>query len=81
MAHERFAGSHWEAARAETRLRVDWTDEELHHMTAWTTESWARAVAASPFFEAARYDGSKVGRPPVEPTTAGGLIWHELVVR
>jgi SAM-dependent methyltransferase len=24
-----FAGSHWEAARAETRLRIDWVDEEL----------------------------------------------------
>jgi SAM-dependent methyltransferase len=106
-AEEPFPGSHWEAERGETRLRVDWTDEkldvaagrstqrsrievlagpragdvveEIHQMTAWTTESWARAVAASPFVEAATYDGAKAERPPVAPTATGGLIWHELV--
>jgi hypothetical protein len=27
--NEPFAGSHWEAARGDTRLRIDWVDEEL----------------------------------------------------
>lgn len=27
--HEPFAGSHWEAERAGTKLKADWTDEEL----------------------------------------------------
>jgi SAM-dependent methyltransferase len=27
--YDPFAGSHWEAERGETRLRVDWADEEL----------------------------------------------------
>jgi hypothetical protein len=55
--------------------------EEVHDMTAWTNESWARAVAASPFAEAATYDGSKTERPLVAPTTTGSLIWHQLLVR
>jgi SAM-dependent methyltransferase len=28
-AEEEFAGSHWEASRGETSLRVSWTDEEM----------------------------------------------------
>ncbi len=28
-SHEPFAGSHWEASRGETKLRIDWVDEEL----------------------------------------------------
>jgi len=28
-SHEPFAGSHWEASRADTKLKVDWVDEEL----------------------------------------------------
>ncbi len=27
--HEPFAGSHWEASRGDTKLRIDWVDEEL----------------------------------------------------
>jgi len=102
------AGSHWEAGRDGTELKIDWVDEELdvargisrqrsrievlageragdvleeiHEMTAWTPETWADAIAASPFSEAATYDGGRKGRwPSVPPTATGGLLWHELV--
>jgi SAM-dependent methyltransferase len=105
---EPFAGSHWEASRGETQLKIDWVDEELdaargvsrqrsrievvagaragevleevHEMTAWTPQTWAEAIAASPFSEAATYDGGRKGRwPSVPPTATGGLLWHELV--
>jgi SAM-dependent methyltransferase len=104
---EPFAGSHWEASRGTTQLKVDWVDEELdasrglsrqrsrievlageragevleevHEMTAWTPKTWAEAIAASPFSEAATYDGGRKGRwPSVPPTATGGLLWHEL---
>ena len=55
--------------------------EEIHEMTAWTPKSWARAIAASPFDEAATYDGSSAARPSVPATTTGGLTWHELIAR
>jgi SAM-dependent methyltransferase len=106
--HEPFAGSHWEASRGETKLRIDWIDEELdvesgrslqrsrievlegpragevleevHEMTAWTPETWTRAVAASPFSRAATYDAGRRGaRPLVGSEATGGLLWHELV--
>jgi SAM-dependent methyltransferase len=105
---EPHAGSHWEAGRDGTELKIDWVDEELdvargisrqrsrievlageragdvleeiHEMTAWTPETWADAIAASPFSEAATYDGGRKGRwPSVPPTATGGLLWHELV--
>jgi SAM-dependent methyltransferase len=105
---EPFAGSHWEAARGGTELKIDWIDEELdvargisrqrsrievvagdrageileevHEMTAWTPATWAEAIAASPFSEAATYDGGRKGRwPRVSPSATGGLLWHELV--
>jgi hypothetical protein len=54
--------------------------EEIHHMTAWTPATWAAAVGASPFSEAATYDGGRKGRwPRVGPDATGGLLWHELV--
>jgi hypothetical protein len=53
--------------------------EEIHEMTAWTPETWARAIVASPFSEAATYDGGRKGRwPRVAPAATGGLLWHEL---
>jgi len=105
---EPHAGSHWEAVRDGTELKIDWVDEELdiargvsrqrsrievlagdragevleevHEMTAWTPETWAEVIAASPFREAATYDGGHRGRWPSVPSTAtGGLLWHELV--
>jgi SAM-dependent methyltransferase len=105
---EPYAGSHWEAARDGTELKIDWVDEELdvaraisrqrsrievlageragdvleeiHETTAWTPETWAEAIAASPFSEAATYDGGRKGRwSSVSPTATGGLLWHELV--
>ena len=107
---EPFAGSHWEASRGGTHLKVDWVDEELdvargssrqrsrievlsgerageileevHEMTAWTPQTWAEAIAASPFSEAATYDGGRKGSwPSVPPTSTGGLLWHELSSR
>ncbi len=109
-AHEPFAGSHWEARRGETALRIDWVDEELdarrgisrqrsrievvegpragvvveevHEMTAWTPERWARAIEASPFRQVATYDaGRKGSRPRVPKGATGGLLWHRLVCR
>ena len=54
--------------------------EEVHDMTAWTPQTWGGAIAASPFSEAATYDGGRSGRwPPVPPSATGGLLWHELV--
>ena len=105
--HEPFAGSHWEAGRGETKLKIDWVDEELdgararsrqrsrievlagpragevieevHEMTAWTPETWADAIAASPFTQVATYDGNEKTRPQVSSSATGGLLWHELV--
>jgi SAM-dependent methyltransferase len=105
---EPFAGSHWEAGRDGTTLRVSWVDdevdprrgvsrqrsrieviegpragevvEEVHEMTAWTPETWARAIEASPFGRVATYDaGRKGSRPRVGEDATGGLLWHELV--
>jgi SAM-dependent methyltransferase len=54
--------------------------EEIHETTAWTPATWAEAIAASPFSEAATYDGGRKGTwPSVPPTATGGLLWHELV--
>ena len=55
--------------------------EETHVMTAWTSSTWRRAIAASPFTEAASYDGGESGWPRVELEQGGGLMWHELVTR
>jgi SAM-dependent methyltransferase len=53
--------------------------EEIHEMTLWTPETWAAAVDASPFREAATYDGGRKGeRPQVDRTATGGLLWHQL---
>jgi SAM-dependent methyltransferase len=53
--------------------------EEEHRMTAWTPETWAAAVAASPFDGVAAYDGDLRERPAVPVGTPGPLMWHELV--
>jgi SAM-dependent methyltransferase len=54
--------------------------EEIHEMTAWTPATWAAAIEASPFSEAATYDGGRKGQwPQVGPDATGGLLWHELV--
>jgi SAM-dependent methyltransferase len=107
-SHDPFTSSHWEEARGDTRLRCDWSDEEvdfergrsrqrsrievlegpragevleeIHEMTLWKPDTWAEAIASSPFREVATYDaGKKGGRPQVEPTATGGLLWHQLV--
>lgn len=53
--------------------------EHEHVMSYWTAETWGAAVAASPFTWAAVYEGVKAGRPRVDFTATGGLLWHELV--
>jgi SAM-dependent methyltransferase len=53
--------------------------EELHEMTAWTSATWRAAIDASPFTEAATYDGNDRARPKVQLEDNGGLLWHELV--
>jgi SAM-dependent methyltransferase len=102
-----FAGSHWEAERDGTRLKIDWEDdevdlerglsrqrsrievlsgpragdvlEEIHEMTAWTPETWHRAIEASPFEQVATYDGGvKDAWPEVGRDATGGLLWHDL---
>ena len=52
---------------------------QVHEMSFWTTETWGAAVAASPFEWTAVYDGTSPGRPRLDFTATGGLLWHELV--
>jgi cyclopropane fatty-acyl-phospholipid synthase-like methyltransferase len=54
--------------------------EENHEMTAWTPETWSRALADSRFSLAALYDGSADPSREVDPGTPGGLIWSELAL-
>ena len=54
--------------------------EDIHEMTLWMPETWARAISASPFQQAATYDAGKKGEwPQVGSDATGGLLWHELV--
>jgi SAM-dependent methyltransferase len=53
--------------------------EQAHQMSFWTPGTWDAAVAASPLEWAAVYDGTTPGRPRVDFTATGGLLWHELV--
>ncbi len=55
--------------------------EQVHEMSFWTTETWTAVVAESPFEWAAVYDGTSPGRPRVDFTATGGLLWHELARR
>jgi SAM-dependent methyltransferase len=56
--------------------------EEIHEMTLWTPETWRQAIDASPFTEAATYDGGKKDQwPRVDRDATGGLLWHELRLR
>ena len=55
--------------------------EEIHAMTAWTPATWAEVIEASPFEQAATYDGGTKGQwPRVDVSATGGLLWHELSV-
>ena len=55
--------------------------EEIHEMTLWMPRTWAAAIDSSPFREVATYDaGRKGGRPEVDASATGGLLWHQLVV-
>jgi SAM-dependent methyltransferase len=55
--------------------------DQLHQMSFWTADTWGAAVAASAFDWVAVYEGSEPGRPRVDFTATGGLLWHELVRR
>jgi cyclopropane fatty-acyl-phospholipid synthase-like methyltransferase len=57
--------------------------EEVHEMTLWTPATWARTIDASPFEEAATYDGGEKADawPRVSRDATGGLLWHELRFR
>ena len=53
--------------------------EEVHDMTAWTPVRWRAAIEASPFEQAATYDGGASDAwPEVGPDATGGLLWHDL---
>jgi SAM-dependent methyltransferase len=53
--------------------------EEIHEMRTWTPATWHSAISTSAFTEVASYDGRREDHwPRVEPTAAGGLLWHEL---
>jgi len=52
--------------------------EELHDLTLWTPETWAAAVAASPFTQTAVFDGAVEGYPAVRPGSEGRMLWNEL---
>jgi SAM-dependent methyltransferase len=52
--------------------------EDLHSTTYWTPETRRGLVDASPYAQAACYDGSVPERPVVE-LQSGGFLWHELV--
>ena len=51
---------------------------EDHDMTAWTPETWAAAIAASPFTIERVFDGAEEPPAPAEEHATGGLIWHQL---
>ena len=53
--------------------------EDLHWDQSWTAAAWAEAIAASPFEQAACYDGWPDDRPPAVLEQGGGYLWHELV--
>jgi SAM-dependent methyltransferase len=51
---------------------------ENHEMTAWTPETWAAAIAASPFAIEHVFDGAEEPPVPLGERATGGLVWHEL---
>jgi SAM-dependent methyltransferase len=55
--------------------------EEIHVVTAWTPQAWARALGSTSFERTAVYDGDQPARPRIEPGQTGRLLWHELTWR
>jgi SAM-dependent methyltransferase len=78
-ATERFEPA---AGRQRQRSRIELASgevvEELHELTLWTPETWAAAVAASPFTRTAVFDGAEDGYPAVRPGSEGRMLWSEL---
>jgi len=70
------------AGRQQHRSRIELASgevvEELHELTLWTPETWAAAVAASPFTQTAAFDGAEEGYPAVRPGSEGRMLWNEL---
>ena len=70
------------AGRQRQRSRIELASgeivEEVHEMTLWTPETWAAAVAASPFMPTAVFDGAAEGYPAVRPGSEGAMLWSEL---
>ena len=73
------------AGRQRQRSRIELASgevvEEVHELTLWTPEAWARSVAASPFTATAIFDSAQEGYPAVEPGAEGPMLWHELTRR
>jgi SAM-dependent methyltransferase len=69
-----------ERQRSRIEMRGEDVFEEVHVVTAWTPNTWAAAVEASPFESTATYDGGQEGRPRVDRRSAGRLLWHELTI-
>jgi SAM-dependent methyltransferase len=80
------------ATRVETQVsRFEWLDgphagvsaAHPHAMRVWDWDAWSRALARTPFREAAAWDGDRPGIPPlpVGPALEGRLLaWHELTL-
>jgi SAM-dependent methyltransferase len=51
---------------------------EDHEMTAWTPETWAAAIATSPFTIEHVFDGAEEPPLPVSEGATGGLLWYDL---
>jgi SAM-dependent methyltransferase len=51
---------------------------EDHEMTAWTPETWAAAIATSPFTIEHVFDGAEEPPLPVSEGVTGGLLWYDL---
>lgn len=70
------------AGRQQHRSRIELASgevvEELHELTLWTPETWAAALAASPFTQTAVFDGAEEGYPVVRPGSEGRMLWNEL---
>jgi SAM-dependent methyltransferase len=70
------------AGRRQDRSRLELASgevvEELHEMTLWMPDTWAAAIAESPFSQTALFDGAEEGYPAVRPGSEGPMLWNEL---
>jgi SAM-dependent methyltransferase len=73
-SHEPFAGSHWEASRGETTLKIDWVDEELDPASGRSVQRSRIEVLTGP-------RAGQVLEELHEMTAWTPQAWHELVAR